>query len=159
VDSLATEVFWSRCPIAIGDCAVKYLLQPERLAGTPSVSVPGDDYLRKELIERLKRGPVTYSLATQRFVDERATPIEDMVTSWDDAGAPTQTLGELIIAQQDLSGTAGEEAGQAAEELDYNPWNCVANIRPIGRMSRARLHVYEASVAYRKQAAYSAGAS
>lgn len=148
VGSLATETFWSRCPIAFGSCGVKYQLRPVGAAAVAPVQ--GDDYLRAELVERLKRGPVTFDFLIQRYVDERSTPIEDVVAPWEEETSPSQLLGQLVLGQQDLSGTAGRQSGRAADALDYNPWNCVPGIRPIGRMSRARRRVYEASVEHRK---------
>jgi hypothetical protein len=64
--------------------------------------------------------------------------------------ATLQALAQLVIPQQDLTGTAGVQAGQAADAVDYSPWNCVPGFRPIGRMSRARRRVYEASAEHRK---------
>ena len=145
VGSLAAETFWSRCPIAFGACGLKYQLQPGPVtAPTPG---HGDDHLRDELVERLRKGPVSFDFMIQRFVDERSTPIEDVVAHWEGTAQP---LAQLVIPQQDLTGAAGREAGQAVEALDYSPWNCVPGFRPIGRMSRARRRVYEASVEHRK---------
>jgi catalase len=148
VNTLAAETFWSRCPIAFGACGVKYQLQP--VLGAARAPGRGDDYLRDELIERLQKGPVVFDFKIQRFLDEQSTPIEDVVAPWDEATSPAQALAQLVIPQQDLTGAAGLQAGQAAEALDYTPWNCVPGFRPIGRMSRARRRVYEASAVHRK---------
>ena len=148
VGSLATETFWSRCPVAFGACGVKYQLQPVD-ASAPAPG-HGDDYLRDELVERLKKGPVTFDFKIQRFVDERSTPIEDVVASWEEATSPPHTFAQLLIPQQDLTGEVGRQARQDVEALDFNPWTCVPGFRPIGRMSRARRRVYEASVEQRK---------
>jgi Catalase len=149
VSSLAAETFWSRCPIAFGGCAVKYQLQPVvRSAQAPR---SGEDYLRDELVERLRREPVVFDFAIQRFVDERSTPIEDVVAHWEEAASPVQPVAQLVIPRQDLTGSAGQQARQAVDGIDYTPWNCVPGFRPIGRMSRARRRVYEASVEHRRQ--------
>lgn len=155
VGSLAAETFWSRCPIAFGACGVKYQLQPVGASAPPPGH--GADYLRDELVERLKAGPVTFDFAVRRFVDERSTPIEDVVAPWEGA-SPPQVIAQLVLPQQDLTGEAGRRAGRAADALDYSPWNCVPGLRPIGRMSRARRRVYEASVEHRKGSAEGSGA-
>lgn len=147
VSSLATEVFWSRCPIAFGACALKYRLEP--LDAAPAAGgAAGDDYLRDELTERLRRGPVTFAFRVDRFVDERSTPIEDGTVQWRSNGPP-ETIATLVIPQQDLTTDDARRAEEHVDGLDFTPWNCVEGLRPLGSMNRARRWVYEASQAYR----------
>lgn len=150
VSSLATEQFWSRCPIAFGACALKYLLQPLDAARVTTPST-GDDYLRDELVERLRRGPVQFEFQIERFVDERSTPIEDGSVQWRSTGPP-ETIASLIIPQQDLTTGDGRRASESVDGLDFTPWNCVEGLRPLGSMNRARRRVYEASQAFRAAA-------
>lgn len=147
VTSLATERFWSRCPIAFGSCGLKFTLEPLD-AGPPSGAATGDDYLRDELTERLRRGPVRFGFRVERFVDERTTPIEDGTVQWKPAAAP-ETIATLEIPRQDLTTSDSRQSAERVDALDFTPWNCVEGLRPIGSMNRARRWVYEASQAYR----------
>jgi hypothetical protein len=146
VSSLATERFWSRCPIAFGACALKYTFEP--LDAAPTTPATGDDYLRDELTERLRRGPVRYGFQVERFVDERSTPIEDGTVQWKST-APPETIASLVIPQQDLTTSDSRQAAERVDGLDFTPWNCVEALRPLGSMNRARRWVYEASQAFR----------
>jgi hypothetical protein len=147
VSSLATERFWSRCPIAFGPCALKYALEPLD-AAPPTAAATGDDYLRDELTERLRSGPVRFGFQVERFVDERTTPIEDGTVQWKST-APPETIASLVIPQQDLTTSDSRQSAERVDGLDFTPWNCVEGLRPLGSMNRARRWVYEASQAYR----------
>jgi len=147
VSSLATERFWSRCPIAFGTCALKYVLEPLD-AAPPAGGATGDDYLRDELVDRLGRGPVRFGFRVQRFVDERSTPIEDGTVQWQSSG-PQETIATLVIPRQDLTTDESRRAAEHVDGLDFTPWNCVEGLRPLGSMNRARRWVYEASQALR----------
>ena len=147
VGSLATERFWSRCPIAFGACALKYTLEPLD-AVPPTAAVTGDDYLRDELTERLKHGPIRFGFRVERFVDERTTPIEDGTVRWKPV-APPETIASLVIPRQDLTTSDSRQSMERVDGLDFTPWNCVEGLRPLGNMNRARRWVYEASQAYR----------
>jgi Catalase len=147
VTSLATERFWSRCPIAFGACALKYTFEPVDVAPSTEAAT-GDDYLRDELTERLRRGPVRFGFRVERFVDERTTPIEDGTVHWKPAAAP-ETIATLEIPRQDLTTSDSRQSAERVDGLDFTPWNCVEGLRPIGSMNRARRWVYEASQAYR----------
>jgi hypothetical protein len=129
---------------------VKFQLQPAGSSAKPPPPGNNENYLRDELVDRLKKGPVLFDFKIQRFVDERSTPVEDVVTAWSEAVSPLTTVAQLMIPQQDLAGAAGRQADRAADILDYTPWNCLPGFRPIGRMSRVRRRVYEASVEHRK---------
>lgn len=145
IDSLATETYYSRSPFACGDCAFKFQISPSSSA---AVSVnKGDSFLRQDLVERLKAGPVVFDLQVQFFSSEASTPVEDGSVEWD---SPLITVAQLVIPQQDLENEEAVAAHKAVEDLEFNPWNCADGIRPLGSLNRARRLVYQASVALRK---------
>jgi hypothetical protein len=148
VESLATEQFWSRCPIAFGACAVKYMLQPDQAAPASTTPVRGDNYLRDEFRERLKRAPIKFSFKIQRFVDERSTPIEDTAVQWKSAVA-VETLAYLVIPTQDLTTDSSQRVEKLIDTMKFNPWNTTDGFQPLGSMNRARRRVYQASADYR----------
>lgn len=152
VESLATEQFWSRCPIAFGSCAVKYMLEPHQPA-LASTTATADNYLRDEFRERLKAGPVTFSFKIQRFVDEPSTPIEDVTVQWKST-APPETLAYLVIPSQDLTTDSSRRVEESVDSMNFSPWNTMDGFRPLGSMNRARRRVYEASADYRADKKY-----
>lgn len=141
VESLATETYWSRAPLRIGEVVVKYLLSPVVQKVPPEKS---RDDLSKDLRERLAQGAVRFEFQVQRYIDEDLTPLEDARERWK---SPPETIAELVIPQQTLV----EETG-FFESLEFNPWHInTGDFEPVGSMNRARRVVYPSSVAARRQ--------
>ncbi len=137
VESLATETYYSRAPLAIDATAVKYRLAPRSAKSThPSSNAD----LSSELLKRLTEGDVVFDFQVQLYVSATATPIEDSTVEWD---SPFMTLGELVIPK-------GCEMDETLDRQAFNPWNVPSDdFAPIGSMNRARLRVYEASASLR----------
>ena len=138
VPSLTTERFWGSV-VKLGELAIKYSLQPD------DATVEGmngdrhsDNYLREDLLNRLKKGPLKWRLCIQRFVDEESTPVNDASVAW--AGTPV-VVGELEIMSPP---SADDEA--CIGQMAFNPGN---GFEPLG-ITHARKHVYAASAANRK---------
>lgn len=145
VESLTSEIYYSRAPYKFDDCALKFQLVP---SVSPEASVTKSaGYLREDLVERLKKGPVVFDFRIQLFANEAATPIEDGSVEWD---SPLITVAQLVIPQQDLNSAEGKTAQAEVENLEFNPWNTTEDFRPLGSLNRARRLVYQASVALRK---------
>jgi catalase len=138
VESLTTERFWGSV-VKLGPAAIKYSLQPEDATaqGTDG-DRQGDDYLREDLLNRLKKGPLKWQLCAQFFVDEESTPVNDASVVW--AGTPTP-FGVLEIASLP---NADDEA--RINQMAFNPGN---GFEPLG-ITHARKDVYAASAANRK---------
>lgn len=145
ITSLSTETYFSRSAYAFGDCAVRFQFAP---AGSVPVAVADrDDYLRVDLVERLKRGPLVFNFQVQLFADESKTPIEDGSREWT---TPLVTIAQLVIPQQDLDSKEAAESQRTVEDFEFNPWNVSEGFRPLGSLNRARRLVYKASVCRRK---------
>jgi hypothetical protein len=144
-ESLAKEIYWSRAAYLIGARALKFQFTPNT---STDVNVGrGPSYLREDLVERLKRGPVVLDFQVQLFKDEESTPIEDGAVEWK---TPLVTVAQLIIPQQDLDSAEAKAAQAEVEAMEFNPWNTTPDFRPLGSLNRARRLVYKASVALRK---------
>ena len=142
VVSLCMERYWSRAPYAFGDTAVKFIWAPTADA---AMSSPGPSYLREELVERLKQGPVTFDLQVQLWVSDVLTPIEDNAIEWKESDAPPITIGRLTIPQQDLNSADALAANALVEQELFSPWNTTPEFRPLGSQNRARKWVYKSS--------------
>jgi hypothetical protein len=148
VTSVATESFWSRAPYAVGSYAVKFKFEP--LAAPADGSEPkGDDVLRMDIVERLRRDDVGYRLRAIHYQDETLTPIEDGTVPWPEDDAPPEILAEVVLPRQDLTSGDGPEGERRLDALRFTPWNTTEGVRPIGGLNRARRPVYEASGRHR----------
>lgn len=148
INSLATESYFSRSAFAFGDYAVKFQFTPRQSA---DVTVERDDnYLRRDFIERLRRGRIVFDLEVQFFRNEEITPIEDGSVIWP---SPLFKIAELVIPQQDLLSDDAIAAHRAVEEVEFSPWRTTKGIKPLGSLNRARRSVYPASVQLRKKRA------
>lgn len=134
VESLATEHYWGSV-VALDDVAIKYSLHPHATTrpGTEA-NDKADDYLRQDLRNRLKTGPVKWQLSVQSFVNEQETPVNDASIAW--AGTPIP-VGELEI---DSVPTDAEES--LVNQMAFNPGN---GFSPLG-ITHARQSIYAASV-------------
>jgi hypothetical protein len=130
----ATTAFHSAAPIACGPHAARVRLQPAAADPTPGAS---SDWAA-EVRARLARGPLVHELQLQFFESEATTPIEDASVSW---SSPYLTVARLSVheAPEDAAFTAQVEAGV------FDPWNALAEHRPLGDVMRARKAVYYAS--------------
>ena len=148
VGSLATETYWSRGPFQLGSAALQFHAKPS--SGTSEVE-PGEEenYLRQELVERLKQGDVTFDIMAQLFVSEKKTPIEDGAKLWKESDSPPLRIAQLIIPQQDLAENQDQDDEASIEQTGFNPWNGAATFRPLGQLNRGRNPVYAASEDYR----------
>jgi hypothetical protein len=137
----ATESFFSAAPLANGPYAVRVRLRPEL---TVPASTRAKDWAA-DLRAHLSRGPIQYQLQLQFFSDEKTTPIEDGAVDWREADAPFVTVARLTIPQQELDGAAGEALAREIEQATFDPWEALAEHRPLGALMRARKHAYYAS--------------
>jgi hypothetical protein len=148
VKSFATHSFHSGAPIAFGSKAAKLALVPVP-NDAPAPSVSGTDYLKQDLIARLKQGPISWSLRAQPFVNETATPIEDTRVLW---SGPWLELATLTLPQQDVESARGREVDELVSQLSFDPWHALEAHRPLGAIMRARSVAYGASVIARSAA-------
>jgi hypothetical protein len=149
VKSFATHTFHTAAPIAFGSSAAKLALFPLP-SDAPGLPVSGADYLRDDMIARLKQAPLAWSLRAQLFIDDQATPIEDTSVVWSGAWLD---LATLTLPQQDLASARGREISELVSRLSFDPWHALQEHRPLGAIMRARGAAYGPSVTGRKAAA------
>ncbi|HYD77240.1 catalase [Ramlibacter sp.] len=136
----ATEQLYSALPMANGPYAVRVRLVPDAANGEPDRSARQDwgaDFRR-----RLQRGPLGWDLQLQYFASETLTPIEDASVPWP---TPYSTVARLVLPQQDLSSAEAQALAQQLEAGRIDPWQGLAEHRPLGEVQRARRAVYLAS--------------
>lgn len=139
--SLATEQYWSRGAYRYGDYAVRFTFVPMADAALP-VTKGDPDYLRHEIVERVRNEDVGWNLMVQLYRDEASTPIENAAKAWNTAHV---IVGRLTIPRQDLAAAAHAAVAERIDAMELNPWNTTPEHRPLGNINRARLRVYQAS--------------
>jgi len=148
-ESLAQLSYYSRAPFRFGPVAARFVFQPIDLAAVQG-SYAGPHRLTAELTHRLKAGPIRWTMALQRFVNEGTTSIEQGDSDWTFAISPPEVVGVLEIPAHDLDGAEPEALARAVEGWSFSPFNTTHHT-PLGRLNRGRRVAYDASVAGRKQ--------
>ncbi|HVZ46248.1 MAG TPA: catalase [Ramlibacter sp.] len=136
----ATEALFSAVPIACGPYAVRVRLVPGMSNGKPDPKAR-DDWAA-DFTARLRRAPLHWDMQLQYFVDERLTPIEDASVNWP---TPYATVARLMLPPQDLASDEAVRLAQRVEAGVFDPWQALAQHRPLGDVQRARKVVYFAS--------------
>jgi hypothetical protein len=146
VESLAEEQYWSRAPYKWGDAAIRFTLVPQHSGNYSWIDNNDPNYLRLDLVERLKHESLVFLFQVQLFINEQATPIEDHSVEWK---SEFVTVAELYIPQQDLTTPEAQEAEASINKMDFNPWYTTDDFRPLGNLNRARRNVYRSSAGLR----------
>ncbi len=133
----ATETFHSAVPMANGPYAVRVRLVPAKGNG---VAEPGanEDWAR-DFAARLKRQPLHWDMQLQFYASPELTPIEDASVSWP---TPFSTVARLMLPRQDVDSAHGHALAKQVEETVIDPWQALADHRPLGEVQRARKVVY-----------------
>jgi hypothetical protein len=133
----ATEPLFSALPMANGPYAVRVRLLPASSNGT---AAPGarEDWAR-DFSARLARQPLHWDLQLQFFASEELTPIEDARVNWP---TPYSTVARLMLPRQDTAAPEGLALAQQIEASVFDPWQALAQHRPLGDVQRARKVVY-----------------
>lgn len=136
----ATEPLFSVLPMANGPYAVRVRLLPAPANGEPDSKAAAD--WGADFAARLQRAPLHWDLQLQYFASEAITPIEDAAVNWP---TPYTTVARLMLPRQDLAASDGVRLAAEVEATVIDPWQALAEHRPLGDVQRARKVVYFAS--------------
>lgn len=134
----ASNPVYSAAPIACGPYAVRVRLLPDASNGASVDKAP--DSWGAEFSQRLGQQDLHWDLQLQPFVNEATTPIEDASIDWPTAYT---TVARLTLPRQDC--TADADLARQVEAAVFDPWQALAEHRPLGDVMRARKVVYYAS--------------
>ena len=109
---------------------------------------PPDNYLRDAMVATLSRQDVEFDFLLQLQTDAFRMPIENNAVFWPPRLSPRIPAAVLRIPQQKFDSPA---QFAFANVLSYNPWHCIAEHRPLGNQSRARLRLYHELSALRQR--------
>lgn len=104
---------------------------------TPESSFLDPNYLRKDLLIRLGRLPIRYTLSVQIVENPASTPIEDALREWTETDSPSIPVADLELNR--------ESTNVDNESLRFSPAHFISTHRPLGNLARGRLFTYTAS--------------
>lgn len=133
----ATEPLFSTVPMANGPYAVRVRLLPAGSNGKPAANARED--WAADFSQRLKSKPLHWDLQLQFFTSEALTPIENASVNWT---TPYSTVARLMLPPQDTASAEGQAVSEQAEAAVFDPWQALAEHRPLGDVQRARKVVY-----------------
>lgn len=133
----ATDALFSSVPMACGPYAVRVRLTPDHDNGK---AIPGatKDW-GGDFSARLRRHALHWDMQLQPYVSEKLTPIEDASVNWN---SPYTTVARLTLPRQDTASSQGRDLGEKVEASVFDPWQALAEHRPLGDVQRARKVVY-----------------
>ncbi|HTW61062.1 MAG TPA: catalase family protein [Terracidiphilus sp.] len=108
---------------------------------------PPDNYLREAMAATLAEQDVEFDILLQMQTDPFKMPIENAAVFWPPRLSPRIPAATLRIPRQKFDSPAQLAF---ARVLSYNPWHAMAEHRPLGNQSRARLRLYKELSTYRQ---------
>jgi hypothetical protein len=146
-DSLLNTDFFSVSAYTLGSQQfVKYAAKPCAPQGKAArVNHDDPNFLRQEMVERLKDGSVCFDFMVQRQVAGRNMPVEDTTVEWKESDSPFVPVARIEIPKQSFV-----ENQEVCENLTFNPWYSLPEHRPVGVMNRVRKPLYLEVARYRR---------
>jgi len=143
--------YFSCVPYLLGEGqAMQYCMRSRLTTRTPVPRLPlrpPDNYLRDAMAATLAKQDVEFDLFLQLQSDPFRMPIENNAVFWDPRRSPRIPVAVIRIPRQKFDSPAQLDF---AKVLSYNPWHTVAEHRPLGNQSRARLQLYKQLSALRQ---------
>jgi hypothetical protein len=133
----ATETHYSAAPIACGPYAVRVRLVPS--AGNGPAKPDARQDWGADFSAHLRDKDLQWEVQLQPYLDDQRTPIEDASVNWP---SPYTTVARLTLPRQDTGSTAGKALLAEIEKSIFDPWQALAQHRPLGDVQRARKVVY-----------------
>lgn len=149
IHSVATIQYWSGHPYLLGaDQGMKLNARPMQYWAEQDHVLKGwgDDYLRADLSEQLRRGDsVRFALQVQLEKSPKTTPIENTLKEWTEKDSPSIEVGEIKLDLQSIDPRLTPHKEDACNRLSFTPGHYVPAHRPLGNMGRGRIFAYRAS--------------
>ncbi len=118
-----------------------------QLTGQPVVDHRNASALRDLVVDFFGRTEGEYELRAQLCTDLGRMPVEDASIEWPEEQSPYQAVARITLPAQNAYSPARRV--YADDILEFNPWHCIAEHRPLGSINRARRAAYEASAQFR----------
>ena len=133
--------YWSTTPYRFGNdpgTAVKYSVRPCSSPGSSTIEKTHKDFLTDVMWDQLQAGGACFDFLVQFQSDPDTMPIEDAAVIWDESVSPF-----IRVARMQINGGATSEATiDHCEAMTFNPWQTLAEHRPLGGINRTRQPIY-----------------
>ena len=133
----ATEALFTAVPMACGPFAARARMVPSVTNGEAKAQAKQD--WGADFSERLGLRELHWDFQLQPYSNERVTPIEDPTVVWP---TPYTTVARLMLPKQDTNSDEGRALSESVERSAFDPWQALAEHRPLGEIQRARKVVY-----------------
>lgn len=145
------ETFYSMAAHRYGAYVAKVSAAPlsanvRQLVGRP-IDTRNPSALRDLVVDFFRREHAEYELRVQLCTDLGRMPVEDAAIEWSETQSPYRAVARITLPPQDTYSPARRI--YADDVLEFNPWHCTVEHRPLGSINRARRTAYEASARFR----------
>jgi len=133
--------YWSTPPYRFGNnpaAAVKYSVRPCAPPGLSTVAKSHENFLGDVMQEQHRAEGACFDFLVQFQTDPETMPIEDASVIWDESASPFIRVAGLQIDQSANAETNTEHC----EAMTFNPWQTLAEHRPLGGINRTRKPIY-----------------
>ncbi|TFW30429.1 catalase family protein [Duganella callida] len=145
------ETFFTQVPVLYGRYMAKLSLAPVSAGLAALKDRPVDLHhkpngLRGAVVDFMSEHAAEWELRVQLCHDIKAQPIEDPTVEW--------TTPWVAVARISAPAQAGWTHGLSVlvdDGMQFNPWHCLADHRPLGAIMRVRRAVYAASKRFRAE--------
>lgn len=93
-----------------------------------------------------RNNDLSLDLQVQLAVNEKRTPVNNLLKNWRERHSKFVTVGKIILPQQDITAYHTMEY----ENLSFDPFENAPELQPVGRMQQIRRKIYEVSVRTRQ---------
>lgn len=114
------------------------------LSSGKSPDTSDDNYLRTNLVTRMKAQDTCIVVKMQLQTDPQHQFIEDTSVEWYERDSLFTTVGFVRIPKMNLEDPSLGSKQALCNNLAFTPWHALPQHRPLGNFQRARLKVYNA---------------
>ncbi|WP_199608613.1 catalase [Flocculibacter collagenilyticus] len=142
--------YWSATPYQLGsgaENAVKYTAKP---CSNYSSELPDElynGYLHDAMKSHLSNQSACFEFMVQSRIPNENMPIDNAAVVWSEESAPFVKVATILIEPQIF-----HQANQIkhCEDIAFNPWQSMAEHKPLGEMNKVRKEVYKQLAAFRQ---------
>ncbi len=139
------EPYFSQIPFRYGDYIAKLGVFPDTSALKElldkELDLQDENGLRTVVVEFFRANPAEFAVCIQLCTDLDAMPVENANKEWPEDDSPYQPVARLVLPAQEAYTPA--RASFVDEDLSFCPAHSLIAHRPLGSISRARMHAYE----------------
>lgn len=149
------EAYHTQAAMRFGDYIAKLAIvpvAPEQVALADEAIDPAADpnALRTATVGYLREHDAVFEVRVQLCTDLKRMPVEDASRRWTEEESPYRTVARLSFPRQEAFSDA--RRAYVDETLSFSPAHCLAALRPLGSVQRARLAAYPHMARVRREA-------